>query len=109
MNCTLVSVTKKFYVIRSRSLLDEAEPPSANFTDEEFAFVDPDFASCIDYNRHLNNSNSGKFLNCSMGQTKSVAGRVGLMFYSTSSHIYSDSSHLQLELIQENLRFLINL
>ena len=83
LNCTLVSVTKKFYVIRSRSLLDEAEPPSANFTDQEVAFVDPDFASCINYNRLLNNSNSGKFLNCSTGQTKKVAGRVGLTFFST--------------------------
>ena len=83
LNCTLVSVTKKFYVIRSRSLLDEAEPPSANFTDQEVAFVDPDFASCINYNRLLNNSHSGKFLNCSTGQMKRVAGRVGLIFYST--------------------------
>ena len=57
------TVTVDFYLIKSR-ILDEAESPSAFYTDQEIKFNDPDFAACIDYNHLLNNS-IGRFLTCS--------------------------------------------
>ena len=63
----------EFYLIKSR-ILDESEPPSAFYTDQEIRFNDPDFAACIDYNRLLNNTENS-FLNCSheLGPSPTVA------------------------------------
>ena len=58
------TVTVDFYLIKSR-ILDEAEPPSAFYTDQEIKFNDPDFAACVDYNRLLDFNNSiESFLKC---------------------------------------------
>ena len=57
------TVTVDFYLIKSR-ILDEAESPSAFYTDQEIKFNDPDFAACVDYNHLLNNSIES-FLTCS--------------------------------------------
>ena len=57
------TVTVDFYLIKSR-ILDEAEPPSAFYTDQEIKFNDSNFAACVDYNRLWNNSIES-FLTCS--------------------------------------------
>ena len=57
------TVTVDVYLIKSR-ILDEADPPSAFYTDQEIKLNDSDFAACVDYNRLLNNSIEG-FLTCS--------------------------------------------